>query len=398
MDRVVTGSYGMIITKTDLLNVYGAFDTSIIKSIDVRAGDEVKKGQVLATLDPTLANADVAQFKLQMASAEAQIARDEAELANRPLRFRETADPDFLKNQIIQRDYYAQHVGQYKAQIDSFDARIAQYKATIKKYQVDLQGYKAREDVNRKIEELWKTLAGNGFGSQLNMYTSLDTRMELTRQVEYDRNSVAEAEQTLASTQADRETFIEQWNASLSQDLVTQRGIYDNAKASYDKAIKHQDLVQLTALDDSSVLSIAQFSVGSVLTAGTTLLTLTPLRVPLEAEVWVLASDIGFSRVGDRCVLKIDAFDYTQHGTAEGTVRWISEGSYTTDQNNQPTAPYFKIHCSVEKYNFRGVPQNFRLVPGMTLTGDLMAGTRSVIGYLFSGVLHAYYQAMREPN
>jgi hemolysin D len=135
-----------------------------------------------------------------------------------------------------------------------------------------------------------------------------------------------------------------------------------------------------------------------VLTAGTTLLTLTPLRVPLEAEVWVLASDIGFSRVGDRCVLKIDAFDYTQHGTAEGTVRWISEGSYTTDQNNQPTAPYFKIHCSVEKYNFRGVPQNFRLVPGMTLTGDLMAGTRSVIGYLFSGVLHAYYQAMREPN
>ena len=357
-----------------------------------------KKGQLLATLDPTFANADVMQYKLQMASAEAQIARDEAELARRPFQFKETSDPDFLKNQTIQREYYDQHISQYKAQVESFDAKIKQYEATIEKYQTDLQGYKDREDVNRKIEEMRGILAGHGTGSQLNMYIAQDARMELTRQVEFDRNSLAEAKQTLASTKADREAFIQQWNAALSQDLVTQRGNYDNAKASYDKAVKHQELVRLTALDDSSVLTLAQLSVGSVLPAGTTLMTLMPLNVPVEAEAWVLARDIGFPRTGDRCVLKIDAFDYTQHGTAEGTVRWISEGAYTTDLNNQPTAPYFKVHCSVDKYNFRGVPDNFRLVPGMTLTGDMMVGTRSVMAYLFSGILRAYNEAMREPN
>ena len=298
MDRVVTSTYGVIITKADLLNVYSALDTSVIKSIDVRQGEEVKKGQLLATLDPTFANADVAQYKLQMASAEAQIARDEAELAGRALQFRETNDLDFLKNQKIQREYYDQHVAQYKAQVESFDAKIKQVEATIKKYEADLGGYKDREDVNRKIEEMRGTLAGHGTGSQLNMYIAQDARMELTRQVEFDRNSLAEAKQTLQSTKADREAFIQQWNAGLSQDLVTQRGNYDNAKSSYEKAVKHQELVRLTALDDSSVLTIGQVSVGSVLSAGTTLMTLMPVNVPVEAEVWVLARDIGFPREG----------------------------------------------------------------------------------------------------
>ena len=46
--------------------------------------------------------------------------------------------------------------------------------------------------------------------------------------------------------------------------------------------------------------------------------------------------DIGFIRTGDPCMIKIDAFNYIEHGMAEGKVRWISEGAFTTDDNNQP--------------------------------------------------------------
>ena len=398
MDRVVTSTYGQIMTKTDLVNVYSALDTSIIKSIDVRQGEDVKKDQLLATLDPTFANADVAQYKLQMASAEAQVARDEAELGRRPLQFRETTDLDFLKNQKIQREYYDQHVSQYKAQVESYDAKIRQWEATIKKYEVDLAGYKDREDVNRKIEDMRGILAGHGTGSQLNMYIAQDARMELTRQVEFDRNSLAEAKQTLQSTKADQEAFIQQWDAALSQDLVTLRGNYDNAKALYDKAVKHQELVRITAAEPSSVLTLASVSVGSILQQGTTFMTLMPLNAPVEAEAWVLARDVGFPRRDDPCTLKIDAFDYTEHGTAEGKVRWISEGAFTTDQNNQPTPPYYKVRCSVDAYKFRGLPLNFRLVPGMTLVADIQVGTRSVAGYLLSGITRTLFEAMREAN
>ena len=77
VDRIVSGEGGKIVS-ADRPSVYQALDPSIIKSIDVREGDEVKSGQLLATLDPTFAAADVKQLSQQIASLETQIARQEA--------------------------------------------------------------------------------------------------------------------------------------------------------------------------------------------------------------------------------------------------------------------------------------------------------------------------------
>ncbi len=397
IDRVVTSTQGKIVTKNELLNVFQALDTSLIKSIDVREGDQVKAGQLLATLDQTFANADVSQYKLQVANLEAQIARDEAELAGRPLNFAASNDPDVLKYQHLQQDYYDQHVAQYKAQINSYDAKVKQFQATIKKLEGDQRSYSERGDIASKVEAMRIELEKKGAGSLLNLYQSQDTRVELARQIENTRNSLAEAKQSLESATADAEAFKQQWSSQLSQELVKARGDLDTAKALYDKALKHQDLVRLTAPEDSVVLTMAKVSVGSVLTPGQTLMTLMPVHAPVEAEAHFLTRDIGFLRRDDPCLIKIDAFNYVEHGIAEGKVRWISEGAFTTDENNQPVTPYYKAHCSIDKIGFYGVPENFRLVPGMALTADVKFGRRSLAMYLIGAVLRGYNEAMREP-
>ena len=71
-DRSVVTSVGGKLVSTDRVNVFQSLDPSIIKSINVHEGDEVKAGQVLATLDPTFAAADVKQLKQQVASLRAQ--------------------------------------------------------------------------------------------------------------------------------------------------------------------------------------------------------------------------------------------------------------------------------------------------------------------------------------
>ena len=43
------------------------------------------------------------------------------------------------------------------------------------------------------------------------------------------------------------------------------------------------------------------------------------------------------------------------------------------------------------------VPKNFRLLPGDTLTGDVMVGERTIMSYLQEGILRTTSQAMREP-
>ena len=232
------------------------------------------------------------------------------------------------------------------------------------------------------------TLAEHGTGSQLNMFLAQDTRLELLRTIDNTHNSLLEAQHQLDSIKADRKAFIEQWNASLSQDLVTTQNSLDGATSSYDKAMKHQDLVRWTAAEPSVVLTLAKLSIGSVLKPGDPFITLMPLDTRLEAEIKIASRDVGFIRPGDNCVMKVDAFNFSEHGTAvEGKVRWVSEGAFTTGDDGQPIDAYYKARCSVDGTNFKDVPKNFRLIPGMTLTGDVNVGTRSVGMYLLGGML-----------
>jgi hemolysin D len=397
VDRVITSQAANIVP-IQRVNVFQALDPSIIRTIDVREGQRVEKGQLLATLDPTFAAADVKQLQQQIASYETQVLRDEAELERRPPVFPQKADPDFVRYAGLQKALYDQRMSQYLAQVNGYDAKIAQTKATIQKLEGDAGRYQERQDVAEKIEGMRTYLAKSGSGSQLNMLISQDARLELQRNVENTKNSLIEAQHTLTSLVADREAFVQQWFGTLSQDLVTTRNSLDGARAQLDKAARHQDLVRLTANDDSIVLTVAKLSVGSVLKEGDSLFTLMPVNTPLEAEARVASRDIGFVRQGDQCVLKIDAFNFVEHGTADGTVRWISEGAFSTDDNNnQPVEPYYKVRCSIDATHFVNVAANFRLIPGMTLTADINVGSRSLAMYLFSGVLRGVGESMREP-
>ncbi|MFQ3452241.1 HlyD family type I secretion periplasmic adaptor subunit [Bradyrhizobium sp. UFLA01-814] len=396
LDRVITSVRGKIVP-VDQINVLQALDPSIIKTIDVREGEQVDTGQLLATLDSTFTAADVTQYKLQIASLDAQVARDEAELSGKPLSYGNAKDADAARYNALQKALYDQRVAQYSAQVTSYDSKISQTEATILKAKKDDERYGQRAEIAGKIEDMRSTLAESGSGSKLNLYLSQDTRLELLRQIDNTHNTLLEAQHQLDSLRADRKAFIEQWNAQLSQDLVTTRNNLDTARAAYDKAIKHQDLVRWTAAEPSVVLTLAKLSVGSVLKPGDPFITLMPLKTRLEAEIQVLSRDVGFIRPNDPCTLKVDAFNAAEHGTAAGKIRWISEGAFTTDDDGKPVDAYYKARCSVDQSNFTNVPNNFRLIPGMTLQGDVNVGTRSVAMYLLSDMLRGMTEAMREP-
>src|SRR6516162_8912676 len=349
MNRVVTSVAGQIVT-TEPTIVLQALDPSIIKTLDVQEGEVVKGGRLLATLDPTFTTADVRALTLQIASLDAQIARTEAELAHRDF------DPPLgtLPQDAyvaLQKAYYLQRKGQFEAQLLAYEEQIAQNRATIHKLEADLAHY--------------------------------DDRVKIEHQ--------------LAATIANRDAFVEQWSGQTSQELVTARNGLDNAREQLAKADRHHDLVRLEAPEDVVVLKLAKLSVGSVLKEGDPLFSLAPLRSPVEAEVHILARDVGFCRPGDKATLKLDPFHFVEHGTASGTVRWISEGAFTQDDNGSPVDPYYKARIAVTEVKLKGVPDSFRLVPGMTLTADIQVGSRSVFMYMWRGVIRGVGEAMREP-
>jgi hemolysin D len=395
MNRVVTSVTGQIVT-TEPTIVLQALDPSIIKSLDVQEGERVKGGQLLATLDPTFAAADVDAATMQIASLDAQIARTEAELANRDFNPPLGTSPD-AAYMALQRAYYLQRKGQFQAQLHAYDEQIAQNRATIRKLRDDLAHYDDRVKISQEIESMRASLAASQVGSRLNLLTATDQRLEILRTQDFDRNGLAESEHQLASTTANRDAFVEQWNGQVSQELVTARNTRDTTRQQLAKAAKHKDLVRLEAPEDAVVLKLAKLSVGSVLKEADPFITLAPLHSPVEAEVHIATREIGFVRPGDSATLKLDPFNFVEHGTALGYVRWVSEGAFSQDDNGNAVESYYKARIALTDVKLYGVPGSFRLVPGMTLTADINVGSRSVFMYVLKGVIRTVNEAMREP-
>src|SRR5713226_1795801 len=364
LDRVVTSSSGHIVTTRPTV-VMQALDPSLIKTIEVREGERVKAGEVLATLDPTFAAADVGALKQQVASLDAQIARCEAELAHRLYDPPAAADPTTDRYVQLQRSFYQQRKGQFDAQIRAYDEQIAQVTATIAKLENNQARYSDRAKLAKEVEEMRATLAAAQVGSRLNLLAATDQKTELLRNLEYDRNSLVESQHQLQATTATRNAFAQQWLGDASKEQVTARNQRDTALQQLEKATKHKELVRLTAAEDSVVLKMAKLSVGSVLKEGDPLIHLAPLNSPLEVEVHIAPRDVGFIRAGDPVRVKLDAFNFIEHGTAEGTLRWISEGAFTVDDNGVATEPYYKARITLTNTDLHNVPEGFRLIPGM---------------------------------
>lgn len=395
VDRVVTSERGKIVPAQGTV-LFQALDTSIVKTLNVREGDQVAKGQLLATLDPTFAAADVDQLEKQLASLDAQITRANAEQKKQiyaPV-IKNTVNDQYA---ILQKGLFDQRSAQFKSQVASFDQRIAQTQATIKRLQGDEARYGEREKISQQIEGMRQQLVEKQAGSLLNLLVASDARLEMLRTMENGRNSLIEAKHQLESLQADRDAFIQQWMSQSSQDLVTAQGTRDTVVAQLAKASRHKDLVQLHAPDDAIVLTRAKVSVGAVLKEGDTLMTIVPVNAPIEAEINISAREVGFIRAGDRTTIKVDAFPFVEHGMAHGRLSWISEGAFTLDEDGKPVEPYYKARVAVEELHFTRVPSSFRLIPGMTLTADVHIGERSILGYLISGATRGVTEAMREP-
>ena len=188
IDRVVTSSSGAIVTVDPPL-VYQALDPSIIRSLDVKQGQRVGKGQVLATLDPTFAAATVNQFRAQIEGFRAEIARDKALMALAPLTFSAPSNDQIARYQKENLEYYNQQMAQYRASVNSFDQKIATLQTTIEKYKVDEPDTRTKPTRTSRSRTCGSRSSSTVSDRCSICLNATDAKIETQRQADYDRNS-----------------------------------------------------------------------------------------------------------------------------------------------------------------------------------------------------------------
>ncbi|MGE4063264.1 MAG: HlyD family type I secretion periplasmic adaptor subunit [Rhodospirillaceae bacterium] len=403
VDIVVVGT-GRLMTEAPPI-VLQPMDRTILREVKVRPGDEVKKGQVLAVLDPTFAQADLGALSAQQRTLVAQVRRLEAELNNQPF----VAAGNVTPEDQLQLTLYSQRQSQYAAQLKVFDEEIQRREANIRTTEDQRDAHAKQLVIAKDIEAMRSQMFAKEVGSRLNYLSAQSARLQIEQAHTDAVNRLTELRHDLQSKRAERQAFIDGWRQKILEDLVSARTTAEQVGEGISKAGLLNDLVTVTAPDDGIVLDIPKRSVGSIMREGEPLISLIPTNSRMIGEIMVNSKDVGYAKPGDHVVIKVDSFSFQRHGMLEGKLLSISEESYigggvaaapnqvVPKATNDAAGAFHKGFVELTKTELEGLPEGSRLIPGMTMAAEIKVGSRSVLGFFLNPITRGLQEGMREP-
>jgi hemolysin D len=370
-------------------------ETAMVQSVDVRIGQVVKKGDRLATLDATFAQADEAQLKIRLGSLETQIQGLEAELSGAL----DTGTVPQNADQLLQANLLAERRASYRAQQERLLENMAKLRAALQTSRKDQHMVQSRLRSVKEIEAMQEKMVQQKYAAPLQLLEAQQRSKEVERELEQTSSHELELRREYAALEAEKRGFEKNWRQKAMEEMLAVTRERDALLQQIQKADKRNQMITLQAPVDAVVLDIAKLSPGSIVQGAETFFTLVPLNTQLEAEVQINSMDVGYIKVGDKVHLKLDAFPFQRHGTLDGSIRTISEDAFRRDANNKGALDaYYLSRITLDGAKLRNMVESARLLPGMTLNAEVVVGHRTIISYLAWPLTKGLDEAVREPK
>ncbi|CAM4390403.1 HlyD family efflux transporter periplasmic adaptor subunit [Comamonas aquatilis] len=341
------------------VQIIQSVDGGVLSELNVREGDQVRAGQLLARLDPTRLEAAAGEVDARIAGLQARIARLRAEAMG-------LSAPQFpIQTSTVLRE---------QAAIER--ALFLQRRQGL---QEDLRTLQTAVDLARKELVLVEGLQRSG---------DVSTAEALRAQ-----RGVNEAEARLIGR---RNKFLEDARADLSkaEDELSQ--------VSQLRTRRRQEVHDsiFTAAGSGIVKNVRVTTLGGVLRAGEEIMQIVPQDDALILEAKVLPADIARVRVGLPATVRLDPFDYTIYGSVQGEVTYVSAD---TLKENTPRGEeiYYRVHVRPQAPK-PGQPvvsstgRTLEILPGMTAQLDIRTGERTLMNYLLKPLNKTLSESFKE--
>ncbi|MBR0682601.1 HlyD family type I secretion periplasmic adaptor subunit [Roseomonas eburnea] len=395
VDVVVTGA-GRLAPDAPPI-VLQPMERAVIREIRVRPGDVVRRGQVLAVLDPAFAEADRAALAAQRRALASLLARLEAELADLP------APPGEDRDSALQAGLHARRQAFLAARLRALEEEMRGQQAAILTLEEAEAASAEQIAIARDVEALRARLLEGQIGSRLHYLEARARRIAAEQQRDQDRGRLRELRHALEQKRAERQGFLDDWRRQVIEEVARVRGELSRVEESLAKATRLAELTLVTAPEDGTVLEVARRSAGSVLREAEPLISLVPAAAPLIAEVALRSADIGQVRAGDPAVIKVDAFPFQRHGTLAGRLRAVAQESQAPrpggegEPGQAAGGPLHRAQVELDATGLRHPPEGARPIAGMTVTAEIRVGSRSVLSYFLFPLIRGVQESLREP-
>ncbi len=301
--------------------------------------------------------------------------------------------------------------------LKALDRQMAEKLATQKRLDMSIAFQNTlMETLNQRVSTRQQAIDLN-VGTKIDLYNAKEELEKSQSALASDQGQLIETDAALRAVHSEKAKTISQFIADNENKLAEAARKADEARQALAKADVRLARTRLYAPTDGVVQQMAVTTVGQVVTTGQQLIVLTPLGGKLQVEALVANLDIGFVKLGQDAVIKVDAFPFTRFGALHGKVVSIASAAIaeqdakrtlanaTATANVAPEAPsapgqpesfVFPVALSLDETAMKIDNAMIPLAPGMTVTVEIRTDSRRVIDYLLSPLAKIGSEALRE--
>jgi len=349
LEEVSTGTGKVIPSSKE--QIIQSLEGGILTKLDVKEGDIVEKGTILAQLDPTRFASNVGESQSLLVSSLATSARLRAEVNGTALQFPEIVQKD---SQLVREETQL-----YNTRRINLEESISDLTTSLTLVQQELR--------------MTEPLVAKGAASEVEVLRLKRQASDLQKQINDTRSQYyvkAREELSKANT-----------------DVETQRQIVKGKSDTLNRTV-------FRAPVRGVVKEIDVMTLGGVIPPNGKIMTIVPLDEQLLIEARISPRDIAFIRPNQQALVKITAYDYAIYGGLHGKVTVISPDTIRDEVKQDQF--YYRVYIRTDTdklYNKQG--KAFGITPGMVATVDIRTGEKTVLDYLLKPFNKAK-EALRE--
>ncbi len=396
-------------------------DAGRVTAINVRNGQHVKAGEALIELDPAEAIADERSASTSYLAFKGEVLRRKASLQGASNLSAEELPkidwPDFIPRTIRDREdrVLKGDLEQIKSSVQSIEAQVAQKEREEKRLESQISSQEMLIETLKQRVAMRKGLLARGSTSKAAVIDAMETLQTQETTLAGHKGQLEETKAAINVLIKDKMKTINAFVAENQQKISEAERQADELEQKTAKAHVKTDHMTLTAPISGMVLGLTVTTKNQVLQSGEEIMRIVPDDAALEIEAYVENKDIGFVKVGQEAIIKVESFPFTRFGTLDAIVTHVSHDAIpepdATNAEGMPTKSkkdtflggaqrtqnlVFQVLLRTSRDYMTIENAKIPLTPGMAVTAEIKTGNRRIINYVFSPLVEITSRAMKE--
>lgn len=382
----VTHGMGKVIPSSKA-QVVQAADPAVVKTILVRGGQAVKKGQLLVRLDDAQASSELGQLETENERLQVRAERLQGEATGSAIGCKEGGDC------ADERQLQQVRVAAAQSKQSSLAAAIEQRRRDVSEAQATAASLENSLRLANKQVEMLTPLANKGIVPQTELMSAQREQVDTQGRLAAARQAIARSQAAISQAESDLNAA----RFDFRQQALNERSEISTKIAVNEQTIRgaeaRKQRNELRAPADGIVNDVQITTEGGFVSAGQMLMQVIPIGEKLLIEARISPKDIAFIKVGDRANVKVTAYDFSTYGGLTGRVEQVSADSIYDEAERQA---YYTVLVETEQSYITRGSQRLPIVPGMICDVEIITGRKSVLSYLINPITRGLESSLRE--